>query len=229
MLICAINYRTLFSSDTNMLIYNLPADQQIINTFAELRTINDKLRVTFIDDKSTDEFTQGVLTTTLCQYLTSALIPYCESMYKGGKNGLIFANELYYETTLELYNILLQNPTPSQISALYSSYTASITPMLSMLQLGYPLLVNHILEGFNTLAEQSLKQELTFFIAMCVYNFGSVLFMHLVPFKKLRKVDLLRRKIIKIVPYHMIKESRIMSFYLKNEFSREVAETGAFR
>ena len=228
MLICAINYRSLFPSYINMLIYNLPADQQIVDTFVVLRSINDKLRVTFLDDKSTDEFTHGFLTTTLCQYFPTMFVPYCESMYKDGKNGLIFANEVYYQTTLGLYNILLQNPTPSELSALYSSYAASVTPMLSMLQLGYPLLVGHILEGFDVLVERELKHELIFFVAIIVYTFISVLLMHFVSFKKLQGVDLLRRKIIKIVPYQMV-EDRIMSFYLKNEFPKEVGETGAFR
>ena len=229
MLSCALNYRSLFPTNMKMLIYNLPADQQILNTLSELKSVNGNLRTMFLEDKDTDEFVKGALTTTICQYVTADLVLYCKSAYKDGKNGLMFANEVYYGVMSDLYSILLSNLTRSQLSDLYLSHTASVTKMIAILQYGYPIIVNHILDGFSSLVETLLQQELELFVATLAYALIYVLFVHLVMFRKFQRVDLLRRKIIKIVPYYMIEECRIMSFYIKNEFPREVEETGAFR
>ena len=229
MLVCAFSYRSLFPTSMNMLIYGLPADEQILNTFSEFKDINENLRTMFLDDKDTDEFVKGALTTTICQYVIADLVPYCASVYRDGKNGLIFANEAYLGVMSDLYNIILQNSNQSQLSDIYSSYTVQITPMISILQSGYPIVVDHILDSFNSLVETVLKQELGLFVAIVVYAFVYVLIMHLVVFRKLRTVDLLRGKIIKIVPYYMVEECRIMSLHLKKEFPKEAEETGAFR
>ena len=229
MLVCAFSYRSLFPTSMKMLIYDLPADKQILNTFSELKGINENLRTMLLEDKDTDEFVKGALTTTICQYVIADLVPYCVSVYKDGKNGLIFANEVYLGVMSDLYNILLQNSNQTQLSDIFSSYTVQITPMISMLQLGYPIVVDHILDSFNSLVETVLKQELRLFVAIVVYAFVYVVFMHLVVFRKLQRVDLVRGKIIKIVPYYMVEESRIMNYYLKKEFPKEAEETGAFR
>ena len=151
MLICALNYKTLFPPSMKMLIYNLPAEQQVQDTFEELKGINVRLHTIFLDDSSSDQFTQGILTKTLCQYLPGPLAKTCGSMYKGGSNGIIFANEDYLQMMIELDNALSESMTQSKLAEISLFYLVKITSMLSMLQLGYPILINHILDKFDVL------------------------------------------------------------------------------
>ena len=229
MLVCALNYKNMFPPSIKMLIYNLPAEEQVQDTFNELKGINVKLHTIFLDDSDNDKFIQGILTKTLCQYLPGPLASMCGSMYKDGSNGIIFANEDYLQMMTELDDILSDNITQSEVADINLSYSAKITPMLSMLQLGYPILVDHILEKFDVLVDEALNQELGFFLAMCIFAVVYGLFMHLGSFRKLKNVDLSRRRIIKIIPYYMVEECKMMNFYLKKDFREEADETGAFR
>jgi len=56
----------------------------------------------------------------------------------------------------------------------------------------------------------------------------STLIIQIVTITRLREIDVGIRKILKILPFSMIQENRLLGFYLKNEFKKELDDVKQF-
>ena len=86
----------------------------------------------------------------------------------------------------------------------------------------YPIMMAHILEGFEETVQTSINDEATFIIVIFVTVILYTIFIYLKPLKDFQKVDIGRRKILKIVPVAVIQENKALKFYLMQDFKTEV-------
>ena len=223
MFIYSFAFIVLFGQSPLMKVQNRPPIEPIYENLELFGEINNKLTHVFLKQKTLDPVIVSIMKDTVCPYLekTATTQHFCRISTKDGVNGLLSINSEYLQLGNFYIKQYLENPslrTPQWISA----YIDAANPTLSTINYAYPFLANHIMENFHLLVEKTLNKERLYFLGVCVTIVIYLAFIYFVTIRNLKQVDFTRREILKIIPFNVIQENKVLSFYLKNNFGEEV-------
>ena len=222
MLVNSFAYGVLFMSQPAMLIHNMPPQLQLAKSLQIFSGINNRLTHVFLQKENLDPDVVNVLKSDVCSYLTLNLQNSCAKTTKEGLNGLLSVNADYLQTAIFYFNQYQENPTLQNIMLTSAQYISITSPILLTLNHAYRFLIDHILEKFDIIVHDTLNNERSYFIGVCLTIFLSKVFIYFVLIKKLVRIDLTRRKILKIIPFDVLQDNKILVYYLQNSFGREV-------
>ena len=219
-------YNMVFSTNpTMMLMNNAPKVQQLKN-LNDFNGLNQKLIGSFLSSKEReiDPFLVEILQSNVCKYMDDINKVACEVSTNSQKMGLLSMNTDYYNTMLNVVTSVGPNTTLSQAVVMFAKILPKVTGEMRVMQDIYPVMISHILENFTEEVSSSKQDEATFiaiiFVTVIVYT-G---FMYLKPLKDFRRVDIGRRKVLKIVPASISQENKALKFYLMQDFKAEIEE-----
>ena len=224
MLVNSFAFAILFGANPLMKIHNLSPYVQLTKSLDIFSTINNKLTHVFLQKENLDTDVVSMLKNDVCSYLSNDLQDPCLTTTKNGLNGLLSVNADYYQTSIYFFNRYQENPTILNALTLSGEYISITTKTLLTLNFSFKFLVDHILAKFERVIDNTLENERIYFGAVCATIAISMIYIYFVLIKKLKRIDFARRKILKIIPFDVVQQNKILSYYLRNSFRKEVDE-----
>ena len=222
--ICVFAFYFIFPATYNFRIYNQLPKNQLIPPLDKLKNFNEDFTTLFLtdDDGALDSVIEDVLKGPLCKYVHKQFIPDCLSATKGESNGLLAINSDYIGASNELLTSIAAAKSVGAAVQIIAKYNAAVMSDLTVIKEIYPAIVNHIVSNLNKKANSTLDRGVGFFVAIILFALAYQLFIYILPIRKLSEMDNGRRMVLKTIPYNIIEESKILNFYLVNEFRHEV-------
>ena len=224
MILSTFYYQTLFQNRTDFLIsYKSPGVKmdEVLDFFS---TANERLISLLADSDGgfSDPFVKTFLKDNFCHLLATNLLPNCIAASVSA-SGLLGFNSIFYEVTASYLSNYRANPTFDYASQMFVPYTAAIQPILVTAFEVVPLLKNYILNSFlSQIQEQKVKNFVVYVISVALLLCFTVIIQTVI-IKQFKEIDLRIKKILKIIPFNVLKENRQFEFYLKNEFKKELS------
>jgi len=220
----------VFYNETDYTIkYEKPIDQ-----FYEVQdfvsTANEQL-VSSLTDQNTGEIDatlEDFLRSDMCSYIDESMYDTCISVQQKGAIGLMDMNTQYYQYNKQYFEQFIETPTFVSAQTLLVNYATAVTSMLNLFPYAYEFLRTYLVDSFNEKIDSQKSQSLTIFIIILVALVVSTCIIQIVTITRLREIDVGIRKILKILPFSMIQENRLLGFYLKNEFKKELDDVKQF-
>ncbi len=223
MLLFGFSFGIFFKDFPTMLINNKPPIPQLIELTKIFRESNIRLSELFLFQKDPDPFILDVLQDNVCNYLTEETdLESCDFASKGGKIGLLNLM-IDFSQSAEFYRkAYMVNPSLENAMLIAPEYITNAYPDLVVMNAIIPKMIKHIMSLFLEKIEKMKRDDLKFFIGIITTIIISLAFFNFVAVKRLKRGDLTRRKILKIIPYTVFHENRALSYYLRLNFNKEV-------
>lgn len=176
-----------------------------------------------------DPMLRPFLDTDVCSYLnltTATQIGNCESVTQSGALGLLGMNTKYYQETRVYYEAYVASGGTS--NSLVNDYTSAVSKSISVISIAYEYLRDYLIADFTTKINDQQTEGLLLFAMLLVGLGVTTVVIQLVTINRFRKIDVGIRMILKLVPLYMIQENRLLGFYLKNEFKKELEDIKQF-
>jgi len=193
-------------------------------------TANERL-ISSLTDQNTGEIDstlEDFLRSDMCSYINPTMYATCIGVQQKGAIGLLGMNTQYLNYNSQYFEQFMDDPTFLAAKTLLVAYATAITAMLNLFPHAYEFLRTFLVNSFNEKIASQQSQSLTIFIIILVALVVSTLIIQLFTLTKLREIDVGIRKILKIIPFSMIQENRLLGFYLKNEFKKELDDVKQF-
>ena len=221
--ICVFAFYFIFPAKYNFRVYNQLPSTQLQPPLDKLRNFNEEFTDLFLTDDTVAPVIEDVLKGPLCKYVHEQFIPDCLIATKGETSGLLGINSDYIQASNELLTSIAAATSVGAAVQLIAKYNAAVMSDITVVKEIYPAIVNHIVSNLNQKANSTLNRGAGFFVAIIVFALIYQLFIYMVPIRRLSKIDNGRRMVLKVIPYNIIEESKVLNFYLVNEFKHEVA------
>ena len=228
MLMAAYAFDVSFWNRTDMSIYGMSGKAQVYDSLDSLSHLSMTLSEVFLQ-RDIDPFIEDTLKNEGCMSLWDAFPQACETATRGGQSGVLtiindyvgiagpYIDKYYNSVTSYQQNL-------AGLRQLNIQFELAIYSDLIILKNIFFVLINHIIADFSDRLESALHQKVVLAFAIYGVALGYMLYLYFLPIKRLKMCDLARRKIIKIIPYHIIQENKIIAFYLVKDFSKEAEE-----
>jgi len=229
-LLGAFYFTMIFYNQTEFKFRYGPPVSQFDVFLDYLSSANEQLLSSLADEDTgeIDPVLQDFLRADMCSYVNPSVLATCLTVSYGGANGLLAMNTQYLQFNSIYYQKFLQTPTFVAAQTLLVNYAMSITSMISVFPEAYEFLRTYLVDSFNKKIEDQKGESLTIFIIILVALAGSTGIIQIITIARLKEIDIGIRKILKIIPFAMIQENRLLGFYLKNEFKKELDDIKQF-
>jgi len=216
-------YATLFQFTPSMLLENKPPYDQVNETISDLSNLNIRLINKFLNEpEEVDPLIKDVLQSNTCDYLNPQSMALCYYSTNGQKMGLLSINTDYYNTIYGVKTAMKTRSSYSTLITLLGKVLEKVVGEMTALEDIYPFLIQHVVDKFTDTTDSAKSDEIKFFVVIClvIAMFAGYIFWK--PLKDMRKADIGRRKILKIIPLHILQENKGFKFYLMQDFKREI-------
>ncbi len=216
----------IFHNDTSFLVRNRAPKYEMIKNIGALGDANKLLLEYFTNSEGVidDPVVEDILRGEVCNYLLSDLYYLnCIQNTRGGEYGLLGLQPLYYQN-VDLVKTWMgyTNPTQAQAVVLLVQYAAVVNNLHLILYDVYDSLTTHLLELFMTTAAEKETDTLKTFYVNLTAVLVAMLLIRTVVLTRLQGLDLGIRRILRIIPYKIIEENKVMSCYLAIAFQNEL-------
>lgn len=190
--------------------------------------LNPLLIETFLSSKKQDidPFLVEILQNNICKHFDGMSKLMCLYATNGQQMGLLSMNTDYYNTISGILSAVGpgSNVTLAQMLVMYAGLLGKLNGEMHVMEDIYPVMISHVLEDFYGTVEASKDDEVRYIVAIFATVIAYVVFICVKPLRCLRKVDLGRRKILKIIPVNIIQENKALKFYLMQDFKAEIEQ-----
>ena len=218
-------FAVIFKNDTSFNIRNKDAVQQLIKGVESVGKANEYLlsSLTNSHNEIDDPFLDQLLRGKACQYVSDTYYQDCLENTNDEAFGLLGLQPLYYQYLGILKGWATSaNPTLTLAGNLLTQFNGVYNNIYYVIYELYDVLVDHLADNFIQKAQQQKDQaQKMFFINVFVTLFAMLLIRAIV-LKRLRGLDIGIRRILRIIPYKIIEENKVMSFYLVRTFGKEL-------
>jgi len=216
-----------FYNATTMKFRNVSPIMQFEDYLATLKATNKEL-LEAINTKPElyNSTLQMFLSGDMCSYLEEdgGMATLCSSVTKGSNTGLFGLNELYANTLSAYVSSFEQDPTEENYKGLVKKWVGNATPIRRVMGASYMYLKDDLLKIFLTQIEDQKNRLATYCIGIC-FSCGIVtLALRLITLRALIVFDQMRFKVFRIIPSNFTLENRVIAFYFKRNYPKEVAE-----
>ena len=225
MFLSAFAYTVLFSTYPSLLIMNKSPFVSLQENMSLFSAMNMKLTDAFLHKDNTDPWIEGMLLEKVCPFLVEEApeaLPNCQIATKGETIGLLGVNNDYLTISVHYIGEFQRNPTFANLQVVAGKFINDAVPIMWTINFAYPLMVNHTMHNFEVGADRAERKEFNYFIGICGVVVFAIFFLYFVPYKMLKNVEFARRKILKIIPYNIIQENKILGYYIIRNFDQEV-------
>jgi len=232
LLVGAFYYTVIFQNETNYLWRYVSPTQEFETTLDYLSNANEKLLAVLPDPETgeIDPYLQSFLTSDVCPFLSVTAIDMlsCQQLSKQGALGLLGLNNQYYQNTNNYFNQYLADPTFDAASDILNNYVTAIKSALRIIPKAYEFLRTYLLEDFNESVEDQRKEGLMLYLILLIGLVASIAIIQFVTINRLQDFDIGIKIILKLIPFNMIQENRLLGFYFKTEFKKELEDIKDF-
>ena len=217
-------YEALFQNNTEFLVsYKRPSSamDDSLNFFS---TANGRLLslLSEPDGGITDPFIESFLKDNFCDLITASLKSYC-AQASAYASGLLQYNTKFYDVNIFYLANYRKDPTFDHTSQLFVPYVTAAQPILFTAFDAVPLFKSYILEHFlSQIQEQKVKNFVVYMISIALLVGFAIIIQTLI-IKQFKEIDLRIKKVLKLIPFSILRENRQFEFYLKNEFKKELS------
>ena len=85
-------------------------------------------------------------------------------------------------------------------------------------------MIDHVMGKLEKIVDTSLNEEITYFVIIVVAIVVYGVFVRIKCLEDLKRTDLGRRKILKIMPYEILQDNKAFIFYLIKNFRKETQD-----
>ena len=221
-------YWMSFYNQTDMKVRNQFAGDQVDYNMKVIHKANTLLLAAFPEkdlnfyDADIDDF----LSREVCGYLDLSIktAQQCGIVTDNNTLGLLGLNSALYQALIITVDNFKANPTQDNFLFLLHKFLDEKRGITSYISLAYRYLRKRLLKLYiDKLRDQEANIQILFGfgIASCIFV---GLFLRVVVLSRLRRIDKIRFKILKVLPLPLLLENRSFLFYLRLEFSSQLRE-----
>ena len=204
---------------TTIKVLNESPETQLLKNIDQLSVLNTKLfDVFFSGTQQRDAYLENIFMNDICSFISQANQAYCQSASGGGLTNLFDLNSKFYMTMSYYTTIFLATPTATKVKSFFASYIGSMRPCAETLGEAYLLINVRILtiveEQVKTFSKRAAILHALIFMAIAF----SGLFIQFVALGRIKKLDMCRGKVLKLIPYTIYSQSKAMEFFLRKFF-----------
>jgi len=172
-----------------------------------------------IDDPVVKDILQG----NVCPYVTDQFRPDCGTYTNGNAFGLLGLLPKFYQVCDVIAPYMnLANPTRAQGSTAIGTFSTTLINLHFVIYDVFDSMSKYFVKQFNVqVAKKISESEKLFGVNMSVMLF-SMFLIRVIILEKLRDLQITVRRIVRLIPYKIIEENKIMGFYLAKEFGHEL-------
>ena len=220
-------FSVVFGNDTTTKIRNLDPTSQLLASIDALGESNEVLLNALANSNNEidDPFVNEVLSGKVCQYITSTYYLSCIQNTNGESFGLLGLQPKWYDMTL-IFRRWGEVPAATKTldygNGLLTELTAVVNNIYFIIYQLYDLLAAHLTDNFVDKAQERIDVALKVFYINVAMTLLAMVLIRMIVLQKLRGLDLGIRRILRILPYKIIEENKVMSFYLFRTFGKEL-------
>ena len=215
----------MFYNDTRYKIRNNPPESQLKLDLKAVDNINNILLTTLADSHGdiSDPVIKDILNGNVCKYVTIPNQSYCVYGTKGNSYGLLGLNDFYSQICDAVRSFLnATKPTFALGNTLTGQYATLNNNTHFALFDVYDYLTNYLVGTFIDATAEDKNVMQTIFYENITVVLVSMLLIRVFVITKLQAFDMGIRRILRIIPYKIIEENKVMSFYLARTFQDEL-------
>ena len=221
LLLSSLMFQNIFRTIPFLRVRNQSPNAQIEESFKKFETLNARMSSKFLNTpKKVDPFIEEILQRDVCGNLVEGK-GQCLVGSNFVKSGLMQFNTQYYLVTEEMYIGTGSLDFASAIALFSAKIPKLIFLIMSLVEI-YPILITHVVGTFEIKKGEAEHNEMIFAVITCLLITVYTVFVFLKPIRDLRKIDLGRRKILKLLPFHLFQENKTLKFYLVQNFKKEI-------
>jgi len=215
----------IFKNNTSYKINNNSPTSELKAELDDFDDINNVFLETLTDDDNqiSDPVIKDILNGDVCSYVTAANLNYCISATKNKSYGLLGMHAIYMQICQAMKDwVNAANPTWTlgvSLTTLYSSQTNSMH--LAIFDV-YDYLTSYLVDMFIETTEENKTEMQSMFYQNIVAVLVSMFLIRVIVITKLQAFDMGIRRILRIIPYRIIEENKVMSCYLARTFQNEL-------
>jgi len=118
----------------------------------------------------------------------------------------------------------LTNPTETQASNAVGTFSTTLINLHFVIYDAYDSLSAYFVDKFNALVEKKISESYSVFAVNMTTMLIAMILIRIVVLTRLQDLQITVRRIVRIIPYKIIEENKIMSYYLATEFGQELRE-----
>ena len=120
----------------------------------------------------------------------------------------------------------LTNPTETQASNAVGTFSTTLINLHFVIYMydAYDSLSAYFVDKFNALVEKKISESYSVFAVNMTTMLVAMILIRIVVLTRLQDLQITVRRIVRIIPYKIIEENKIMSYYLATEFGQELRE-----
>jgi len=215
----------MFYNDTSYLMRNqIPADL-LISGVEYLGGANAHILAVLSDSNNeiTDPVINRVLRGKVCDLIPSIYYINCLQSTDGETFGLLGMQPKVYNIMMILKNwVASENPTWDLAQVALNQVSAVMNNLHFMIFELYDYLADHLIDSFVKKAEEQKSLAVKIFWANVAVTLVMMVLIRVIVLRKLQELDIGIRRILRIIPYKIIEENKVMGFYLVKAFGKEL-------
>ena len=224
MVIPSFYFSYLFYNYTDFKLRNQDPESEISRYMDALYNANNVLLEILTNSKGEidDPVVKDILRGKVCNYCTEPYYNNCMLHSNDESFGLLGLQPKLYD----IFRILaewLDSPIKTQ------AYASSLMGKLAIYLLDlhfivydvHDYLANYLVEQFVDTAQTMKQDAFRIFYINIVVTLAAMALIRIIVLKKLQRLDIGIRRILRIIPYKIIQENKVMSFYLNRVFNNE--------
>ena len=220
--ICIFVFYFILPSQYNLRIFNQVPSSILKTPLNNLQKFNEEFSSLFMTDDPVDPLIEDVLKGNFCKYITPIYVPDCLAATHGENNGLLGINSDYIRASSDMLSSLASVKSFAAAVKTVGNYNVAVISDLAVIKDIYPRLVQNIILKLNHKANSTLEGGFGFFVAIVIFALAYQFVIYVLPIRKLSEMDNGRRIVLKLIPYNIIEENKVLNFYLVNEYKHEV-------
>lgn len=224
-LLPAFYFDIIFYNSTNYKIYNGAPSDALALHLETLDNSNNILLKTLVDSNNeiSDPVIVDILNGDVCKYVSTEYIPNCLIGTKGRSYGLLGFNAYYAQTCTVMKDwINTPNQTFAQGSTASGVYSTRNNNTNFALFDAYDYITNYLVGSFLEAIEEDKNEMQSMFYQNLAAVLVSMFLIRVFVITKLQVFDLGIRRILRIIPYSIIEENKVMMVFLNKTFQEEL-------
>jgi len=228
MIVPAYYISMMFKNNTSYKIRNGPPLEELVKVLEIFGGANDIFYKTLKDENGeiSDPVFYDILNGDVCKYVSAASNPYCVRATKGNSYGLLGIQAYYYTQVCQPMRDWINTPDQNKtfdlsvsLATLYASLAYSVDLVCAEM---YDYITNSLVDSFLKNTEVNKAEMKDMFYQNLAAVLVSMFLIRIIVLTKLQKFDLGIRRILRVIPYRIIEENKVMSCYLARTFQNEL-------
>jgi len=219
-------YMTLmFYNQSSYKVRNEIPLEQLMYQYEVLGTATNTMLSAFKDENNevSDPVIKDIFAGKACKYVTNTYYTDCLVNTQGESFGLFGLHSVYADACSYMKIFATTSNPTFQLAQSMSSIYASKDPNTRLVIFDlYDYISSYLVQVFDDTAERKRSEMLKVLVYTLIVALTSLGLIGVIVLAKLKLLDLGVRRILRVIPERIVKENKILSFYVSNHFKNEL-------